>query len=35
MSSISANNIRSATEIESGNKDTYTHKDCVSWYSML
>lgn len=29
MSSISTNNIRSATEIESGSKDTYTHKDCV------
>lgn len=29
MSSISTNNIRSATEIESRSKDTYTHKDCV------
>lgn len=29
MSSISANNIGSAAEIESGSKDTYTHKDCV------
>lgn len=29
MSSISDNNIGGATEIESGSKDTYTHKDCV------
>ena len=26
---LSTNNIGSATEIESGSKDTYTHKDCV------